>query len=377
MFQYYQPTRIHFGENSLDKLGEIAACHGRACLLVTTPDAPLQPLYERVKGILSEKGIQVVHFDGVKPNPDVEMVEEGFEMIRERKADFVLAVGGGSSIDTAKVIAFCNGQEKIDWDYLFGHFSSPYENYPPYSDTALPLLAVPTTSGTGSQVTQAAVITRGKEKLTFYHPMLFSRECIVDPVLMRTLPPRITAATGFDAFTHAFESFCNSHASYYSEMDSLQAMKLIIENLPRVMEEPDCLEYRKNMALADTLAGRALANSGAGAPHPLSEIIGGLARLPHGEALSVVFLPYVKKMTELNRDKFLTVARLFNPGAQKAEELYGSVQAFLAGLGLNKKLADYKVSRADFEEMLRSPVLDVLPFGSRHDLEEILGDAYE
>lgn len=377
MFQYYQPTRIHFGENSLESLGEIAAVYGRSCLLVTTPDAPLKPLYERVKGILSKSGISVLHFDKVEPNPSAAVVEEGFELLRGGKADFVLAVGGGSSMDTAKAIAFNNGREKIDWDYLFEHFSSPYENYQAYSSTGLPFLAVPTTSGTGSQVTQAAVITRGKEKITFYHPTLFARECIVDPALMLTLPGRITASTGFDAFTHAFESYCNPRASFYSEMDSVQAMKLIAVTLPKVLREPENMKYRTDMALADTLAGRALANSGAGAPHPLSEIIGGLVKLPHGEALSVVFPPYVRIMTDKNREKFLTIAKIFDPDAKEPEELYELVRRFLSRIGLDKKLKDFGVSGEEFEEMLASPLLDVLPFGSREELEAILREAYE
>ena len=173
--------------------------------LVTTPDAPLQPLYERVKKLLNAEGIRVVHFDKVEPNPSVEIVEQGFAMLKEEPADFVLAVGGGSSIDTAKAIAFANGKASIDWDYLFDEYSSPFEYYPSYSEKHLPLLSVPTTSGTGSQVTQAAVITRGKEKITFFHPDNFSQETILDPQLMLTLPKRMSAATGFDAFTHAFE----------------------------------------------------------------------------------------------------------------------------------------------------------------------------
>ena len=272
MFQYYQPTRIHFGAGKLDQLGDICKRYGTRALMVTTPDAPLQPLYARVKQILQKEGIEVIHFDEVMPNPDAEMVERGFALLKEHPCDFVLAVGGGSSIDTAKAIAFANGADHIDWDHIFSAYDSPFTIDPSYSEQHLPLISIPTTSGTGSQVTQAAVITRGKEKITFYHTDNFSRECILDPELMLTLPVRMSAATGFDAFTHAFEAYINPRASHYSKMDSLEAMRLIVENLPKVMEEPKELRYREAMSLADTLAGRALANSGADAPHPLSEI---------------------------------------------------------------------------------------------------------
>lgn len=377
MFDYCQPTRIHFGAGRLREIGTVCARYGRKCLMVTTPDEPLRPLYERVKGLLAGQGIEVVHFDRVSPNPSVEMVQEGFELLKKEKASFVLGVGGGSSIDTAKTLAFTNGRESIDWDELFEKFSSPYVNYEPYSDTVLPLITVPTTSGTGSQVTQAAVISRGKEKITFYHPQIFSRECILDPELMLTLPARITASTGFDAFTHAFESYINPRASRYSEMDSLEAMKLVAENLPKVLKDPKNLEYRSCMSIADTLAGRALANSGAQAPHPLSEIIGGITHLPHGEALAVVFPAFIRHSIPANREKYETVARIFSPEAEKAEDLYDLMTAFLKEIGLYRTMKDMQVSREDFEEVLRSPVLDVLPFGSREELETILRESYE
>lgn len=377
MFDYCQPTRIHFGAGRLQEIGAVCARYGRKCLMVTTPDEPLRPLYERVRGLLAGQGIEVVHFDRVSPNPSVEMVQEGFELLKKEKASFVLGVGGGSSIDTAKTLAFTNGRESIDWDELFERFNSPYVNYEPYSDTVLPLITVPTTSGTGSQVTQAAVISRGKEKITFYHPQIFSRECILDPELMLTLPARITASTGFDAFTHAYESYINPRASRYSEMDSLEAMKLVAENLPKVLKDPKNLEYRSCMSIADTLAGRALANSGAQAPHPLSEIIGGITHLPHGEALAVVFPAFIRHSIPANREKYETVARIFSPEAEKAEDLYDLMTAFLKEIGLYRTMKDMQVSREDFEEVLRSPVLDVLPFGSREELETILRESYE
>ncbi len=377
MFDYCQPTRIHFGEGRLEEIASICGRYGKRGFMVTTPDAPLQPLYDRIKKYFEQADIHIVHFDKVEPNPSVEMIECGFEMLRESNAEFVLAVGGGSSVDTAKALAFCNGQEKIKWDELFQKYSSPYVNYEEYSDTVLPLITVPTTSGTGSQVTQAAVITKGKEKITFYHPSLFSKECIIDPELMLTLPKRMTAATGFDAFTHAFESYINPKASYFSEQDSMRAMKLIIDNLVKALEEPENLLYRSNMSLADTLAGRALANSGAQAPHPLSEIIGGITHLPHGEALAVVFPAFVKYSIEKNQEKYLNIARLFDKDAESAEQLYGFICSFLKEIHLFKTMKESGVERKDFEEVLKSPVLDFLPFGSREELERILWESYE
>lgn len=379
MFNYYQPAKIHFGASRLNELGELCKKYGEKCLLVTTADAPLQSLFDRTKKILESANIEVFHFDKVEPNPTVEIVQQGFEMLKNNPVDFVLAVGGGSSIDTAKAIAFTNGLDKIDWDDIFNKFNSPFEDYPSYSDKTLPLISVPTTSGTGSQVTQAAVITKGDEKITFFHQDLFSRECIIDPELTLTLPPKITASTGFDAFTHAFESFINSRASLFSSMDSLKAMELVIENLPKVMKEPKNIEYREKMSMADTLGGRALANSGAAVPHPLSEIIGGVSHISHGEALAVVFPPFIKKSFKENKEKFNRVAQLFNPSIELDNDdnlLYGYICELLEVIGIRRSLSDLGVKEEEFQKILQSPVLDHLPFGSREYLEGILKEAF-
>lgn len=376
MFNYYQPTKIHFGEKRLDELGTIAKKYGNRCFLVTTGDAPLQPLYDRVKGILKNHDIEVCHFDKVQPNPTAEMIEEGFSLMKTADFDFVLAVGGGSSIDSAKALSFTYGMKELNWDEIFTKFDSCYEDYPTYNEHALPLISVPTTSGTGSQVTQAAVISRGSDKVTFFHPELFSKETILDPELMLTLPPRMSAATGFDAFTHAFESFINPHASVYSEMDSLEAMRLVIRYLPKVMQDLKNLEYRSYMSMADTLAGRALANSGASAPHPLSEIIGGVTHLPHGEALAVVFPSFVKHFESKNIDKFQQVKQLFDEITGVNQGLYEHICEFLSILNLDKKLKDFNVQEEDMKMILASPILNYLPFGSSDELKEILNDAY-
>ena len=203
---------------------------------------------------------------------------------------------------------------------------------------------------------------------------MFSKECILDSELTLTLPKRITAATGFDAFTHAFESYINPRASFYSEMDSLQAMKLIIKYLPMVLEEPNNIEYRKMMTLADTLAGRALANSGASAPHPLSEDIGGIVHMAHGEALAIVFPPFIKHAYADNKEKMETVASLFHEGSK---DLYTEIVAFLKTIGLYKTLKECGVTQEQFDAIIAWPVLDHLPFGSREFLETILKEAYE
>ena len=221
---YYQPSKIYFECDSLNQLPNILKKYGKKIFIVTTPDEPLVPLYNRVKALCEDNGLEYLHFDQVTPNPSSTMIEKGHEMLNAYHADIVLAVGGGSSIDTAKVLALTNQDETIDWDMLFEKFDSPYGDYGVYSENVLPIISVPTTSGTGSQVTQAAVISRNHDKCTIYHPQCISKEVILDPSLVATLPLKMSMATGFDAFTHAFESYLNVHHSVYSRFDSVNAI---------------------------------------------------------------------------------------------------------------------------------------------------------
>ncbi len=379
MYQYYQPTRIHFGCGALAEVARISKKYGQRCLLVTTADeVPLKTVYDRIKELLAAQQIKTVHFDQVRPNPNTEMLNQGIQLCRESQPDFILAVGGGSSIDSGKILASTYGSDRVDWEKLFNHYSSPFEQYPSISQAHLPIIAIPTTSGTGSQLTQAAVISRGEEKLTIFHPDHFPEECIIDPELLISLPPRLTAATGFDAFTHAFESYVNPRSSLFGRIQARKAMELIIKYLPPAVCDGTDLEARIQMAYADSLAGAALANGGADLPHPLSEIIGGLTGIPHGEALAIVFPAYCRVMAKHKASSFAEIASLFNenlktvPDHQAAEQLPALVSAFLKEIGILKKLSDFNISREKQEVILNHPVLNHLPFATFQECLKVL-----
>lgn len=373
MFNYYQPTRIHFGVDRTDEIGKIAKKYGTKCLVVSTNDVFLQPLNQRVIHNLSAEQLEVFHFDQVVPNPTIEIVEAGRQMAISNDVDFIVAVGGGSSIDTAKSIAFTTKIETLDWPRIFDTYSSHKIDYAADHDI-LPIISIPTTSGTGSHVTQAAVLSLDKDKLTFYHPSLFSKEAIIDPVLMTTLPLRMTSATAFDTFTHAFESYVNGNGSYYSRIDSIEAMKLVIEYLPKVLADPKNVDYRAKLALADTLGGKALANGGAHTPHPLSEIIGGITNIAHGVALAVVYPAYIKNSLDNHRDVFDVVAKLFDE-TKNAADLESIITDFLESIDLYNSLSDLDVTDEQFEEIVNHPVLNYLPFGSVEYFVNILNDS--
>ena len=273
-YRFYQPTRIQFGTGSLDRIGEVTAAYGKKCMLVTTTNTEdvLRPLYDRVKSLLQRSGLEVVHFDKVVPNPTVQNIESAIELVNREQIEVLVAVGGGSSIDTAKTISLFYKVGQINWQQVIQTYTSPFESYDAPSDPVLPLIAVPTTAGTGSEVTQAMVISDPTQdaKDCIYHDKAFPKVSIIDPVLTRTLPLRMTAITGFDAFTHAFESYLREFSSPYTMLIGLRAMALIVDALPKLMEDPQNLDLREKMSQASVFAGISLANASATLPHPLS-----------------------------------------------------------------------------------------------------------
>ena len=386
-FQFYQPTKIHFGPGTLNTIGKIASKYGESCLLVTTrkDEEALAPLYKRVIMLLEGVGVRVHHFDEVVPNPTISSIEEAIDVVNREKIPFIIPVGGGSSIDTAKSISLFAGAGNVDWQEVFGYYTDPFAEYPLPGKTPLPIVSVTTTSGTGSQLTQAMVISNPDkdEKMCIFHDQVFSKETIIDPELMTTLPPQLTAVTGFDAFSHSFESFLNDISSPYSMMVAEESIKTIIENLPKVLVSGDSLKLRSKIAYADMLSGIALTNAAASIPHPLSEIIGGVTpRIPHGLCLAVVYPEYINFIWKDKIEKCARIAKLFDPdlegmedyeAASKLEEL---VLKFLEKIGLNKTLSDLGVTKDELCRMEQSFLLDVLPFASRDVLFSMIKNRF-
>ena len=386
-FDFYQPTRVHFGAGRLNDIGSVVSKYGKVCLLVTTSneEAVLRPLYNRVKGLLKEAGIDCLHFDEVVPNPTIGSIEKAISIVNANNAQVILAVGVGSSIDTAKSIALFYGAGKVDWQDVFGRYTNAFEEYEPLSDPILPVIAVPTTAGTGSEITQAMIISdpSRNEKMCIFHDKVYPREAIIDVELTLTLPGNITASTGFDAFSHAFESYVNDIASPYTKLLGIEAMRLIIHALPKLMNTPDDLSLREDMAKAELFAGISLANAAATIPHPLSEIIGGVVpHISHGQCLATLYPKFIEFISSKKPEKCAVVARLFDENldgmadAEAAAALPQLVRSFLISIGLNRSLSEQGVTRAELEEMEGNFLFDVLPFAPKDSLIAILRESY-
>jgi alcohol dehydrogenase class IV len=335
-FTYYQPTEIRFGRGKVQETGEVVARYGKRCLIVSTPaSSTFGPLYDRIKASLNEAGVACEHFDGVIQNPTTDVVSAGASLAKSFGADVVLGVGGGSSMDTAKAIAVEATHPGTAWDYLF--FKTP-----PTAKT-LPVVAISTTSGTGSQVTQVAVMTETatKTKSAIYNALIYPRVAIVDPELMLTMPAHITASTGFDAFCHAFESYIHVGGQPYTDTLALEAMRIVAKYLPVVVADGSNIEGREMMAWADTLAGLCIANAGVTLPHGIGMTISGhCPQIMHGESLAVTYPEFTRFTYPYAVQKFAEMGRIFNPvlsslsDAEAAEQSCEALDAFQKGIGM-------------------------------------------
>ena len=374
-FQYFQPTEIRFGRGRFAELGSVAARFGRRALLVSVREEPcFHRLFSRAKALLAKSGLAVARFDGVVPNPTTDVVAAGARAARAFKADVIVAVGGGSTMDTAKAIAVEATHPGGAWDYLFFRDSQP-------TAKTLPVVAVTTTSGTGSHVTQVAVVTNPAErnKSALYHPLLYPRAALVDPELMATLPAKVTAATGFDVFAHAFESYIHPGGSPYTDMMALEALRLVARFLPAAVKKGKDLAAREGMAWADTLAGLCIANAGVTLPHGIGMAIGGLyPHVAHGEALAVVYPAILDYTCHGVPGKFAAVGRILDPrlagakGVRAAEGASEAIKRFIKRIGMGLRLRDLKVPKAELEALARQSL--VLPDFKNHPRLATLAD---
>ena len=308
-FNYFQPTEIRFGRSRLRQLGKAAARFGQRALLVTVPATEgLGPVVAKAKASLESAGLAVAHFDGVVPNPTTDSIAAGAALARGHQVDVVVGLGGGSSMDTAKAIAVEATHEGTCWDYLFDK-AAP-------TDKTLPVIAVSTTSGTGSHVTQVAVATNTQLRTKSYlcHPLLFPKIAIVDPGLVLTASRQITAMTGWDAFTHAFEAYLHKNCSPYVGLMALEAIGLVAANLPSLLDDLGNLELRTAMAWADTLAGLCIANAGVTLPHSIGMAVSGRwPQVAHGESLAVIYPAFTRYTCAAAIPQFAAVGRILNP----------------------------------------------------------------
>ncbi|MBU3070385.1 iron-containing alcohol dehydrogenase [Aestuariicella sp. G3-2] len=285
-----KPTVLSGEGASLKLAGTISQLGLKKILIVT--DAMLVKLgvISPVEEALKAQGVDVIIYDGVEPDPSFTVVEAGLEMLKQHECDSVLAIGGGSSIDAAKVVALAASNNKSPRQ-LEGRFVAKLP--------ALPLFAIPTTAGTGSEVTVAAVISdpqAGNKKLVL-DPKLVPMAAALDPKIMVGLPPAITAATGMDALTHAVEAYLSEFATKETDAYALSATKMILDNLEAAYNDGGNLAAREAMVMASYYAGLAFTKAFVGYVHAIAHQFGAKYHTPHGFANALV-LPHILEFSK-------------------------------------------------------------------------------
>jgi len=353
-FNYYNPTDIRFGWGRVKEIGEIVAKYGKKCLLVTGSGKSLEQLRESITSLCKEAGINVIRYNGVSANPTTDMVNAGTEVAKKHDVDLILGVGGGSSIDVAKAISVGVTHEGDAWAYRV-------IDGKPIEDKLLPIIAVTTTAGTGTEVTPVSVITNPVINLKYAlaDTLLCPNIAIIDPEVTLTMPAHVTATTGWDAFCHSFESYTSqTSASDYVDMHALESMRLIIKYLPVAINDGQNREAREALHWANTLGGLSISNAGVTLPHGIGMAIGGNAsHIAHGESLALVY-PEINRWTWKHKvKKYATVGRLFNPilkdesDMMAAEKACDEMDKFLKEIGMWMSFKDKNVKENTLKEI--------------------------
>jgi len=352
-YQFYNPVKYLFGRGVIQKLGAHAAALGKKALLVTTPGRTYALYGGSIRKLLEEAGVECEVFTGVQPNPLASSVRKGADLAAETGCGLVIGLGGGSAMDTAKGIAFLAGKEGGIFDYITGKRSGT---------SALPIICITTTAGTGSEGNSTAVFTNDEtlDKKGLVNPLIFPSVSFVDPEFMASLPKTLIAGPGCDALFHAFESYLSKDRTPVSEMYSLEAMRLSIENLPKVYHDPEDFEAWDKVILANTLAGIAIGCAGTTVPHALGQPVSGLLDVAHSDSLVCLYPAFMKFTAPAAPERFAKLAELLGCDLsgkttdEAARMSIGAMMDFLKGIDADKKLSQFGVKPEHIDRLAES-----------------------
>ena len=382
---FFSPNKISFGLGTARNVGpESRLLGGTRILVVTDPGVVKAGLLEPVRDSFRTAGVAEVLFDRVEPEPPSRVVDEGAAYGRAEECNLVVGIGGGSSLDAAKGISAMMANEGSILDVC-----GP-ERIP---KPGVPLILMPTTSGTGSEATRALVITdftdpRAPRKNTAVSSFLLPDVAIVDPLLTLSVPARITADTGIDALAHAMEAFTSATATPFSDILAEKAIGWIGRYLPVAWAKGSNLEARYFMSLSSTLAGMAFASGGLGAAHALAHTLGAEYHLAHGPSISAILLAVMKYNLFGNPLKYARVAALLGKNTtnvsdfQAAETAVDAIRELLESLKIPHTLGDYAVPKTDIPKLVQGTMRESRFFAlnprdiSEQDLFEIYESAF-
>lgn len=314
IFTVHSPGTIVYGRDSFEEVGEYAKKLGSKALIISDPIMDSLGFVNKCHALLKTQGIEVVSYIGVTTEPDDTYVAEGLQLLQKENCDVIISVGGGSCIDTAKAIAVVATNGGYIGDYM--------KMAKVAAVAPIPHIAIPTTAGTGSEATDATVITNTKSdvKMMIKQPAFMPTIAIVDPILTITSPPAITAATGIDALSHAIESYLSRLAHPYSNVLALSAMELIVNNIIRVYEHGDDVDAREAMSLGSMQAGLSFSNASVALVHGMSRPIGALFHVPHGISNAMLLPAVLDYSKDACIDRLAGLGQFFNKTKERLSQ---------------------------------------------------------
>ncbi|MEH6648690.1 MAG: iron-containing alcohol dehydrogenase [Motiliproteus sp.] len=345
MFVFNTTPSVICGAGSLSQTGQLVGDMGTSrVLVVTDPGIVKLGLLDKLEASLIAAGIEFRVFSGVQPDPSEAVVLQALSIAREQQVGAVIGIGGGSSMDVAKLVALlAQSEQTLEQIYGVGLAKG----------RRLPLIQIPTTSGTGSEVTPISIITTGaNEKKGVVSPLLLPDVALLDVTLTLGLPPGVTAATGIDAMIHAIEAYTSRHRKNpLSDSLARQALALLSANISTAVHQGDNLAAREQMLLGSMLAGQAFANAPVAAVHALAYPLGGHFHIPHGLSNSLV-LPHVMRFNApACAPLYAELAQIIDPAIATGlaevmtQALIDSIERLIETLGLPTRLRDMKISR--------------------------------
>lgn len=360
-FNYYIPTKILFGAGKLNELSNEVLPGKKAFIVISSGNSMKKNGYlKRVEEILESKGIKYTVFDKILPNPIKSHVMEGAETAKREGCDFVIGLGGGSSIDSAKSIAVMAKNPGDYWDYVSGGSGKAL----PVLSGALPIVAITTTAGTGTEADPWTVITKEdtNEKIGFGNSFTFPAISVVDPELMLTVPKNLTAYQGFDALFHATEGYIANIATPISDAYALKSIELIAKFLPVCVDEGNNIEARTNVAIANTLSGLVESTSSCTSEHSMEHALSANhTKLPHGAGLIMLSRSYYTYFAEIVPERFIAMAKAMGvntdsiPADRKPMAFVDALHNLQKKCGVDGlKMSDYGIKKSEIPALAKN-----------------------
>ena len=351
-FNIYNPVKIHFGAGIISEAGNIAKKYSDKTLIVTGKNSMQKTgTLDKLVKILKESGITVTVYDAITPNPTITEIDEAAKIAKQKGVGLIIGLGGGSPLDSAKAIAVAAKGDIPVWEYLKTKATD-----------AIPVITIVSTSGTGSEVNRYSVMSNPAtgEKPGFGYECMYPKEAVIDPEITSSMPPYVTATTGFDVFVHIFEAFTGKAKNEFSTTYCMQAFYLLKDNLIKAYSEPDNMQARGNMALASALAGLAIDISGVGIMHAMEHpVSGNYPNVAHGAGLAVLALESMKYNLNACKRDYMLIAHHFGiKRAGKSDDEYAmslieKTEDILTALNINVKLKDLGVEKDKLQKIAK------------------------